>query len=199
MAPVRWIHLASALLWPAAAALGLWRARTLRRRRSMRRVHALMVLGLAVGAESLIQALSPNHASGAAHLVANLILALAGAAALFVLSAYGTEMANEERVLYALSRGHLGDGGVERPARPLSPREIEVLGYLCRGLKTDEIAERLSLSPHTASTHVRNLMRKLEVSSRVDAVSWAIRHGLYDPVTGKSDPSRFAGGSPRAG
>lgn len=186
MSAVRWIHLVSAVVWPASAALGLWRARSLIRRRTRVRVYALMAVAIVVGAENLIQALSPHHPVGLAHLIANILLAAAGVVAMFVLAAYPEEIAHEERVLYALSRGHLGTGEGERqPSRPLSKRELEVLGCLCEGLSTDRIAVRLSVSPHTASTHVRNLMGKLGVGSRVDAVSWAIRHDVYDPAAGK--------------
>ena len=186
MSAVRWIHLVSAIVWPASAALGLWRARSLIRRRTRVRVYALMAVAIVVGAENLIQALSPHHAEGPAHLVANILLAAAGVMAMFVLAAYPEEIAHDERVLYALSRRHLGaDDGEPRPSRPLSNRELEVLGCLCEGLSTDQIAERLSVSPHTAATHVRNLMGKLGVGSRVDAVSWAIRHDIYDPAAGK--------------
>jgi DNA-binding CsgD family transcriptional regulator len=101
------------------------------------------------------------------------------------MAAYGTEVVVEERVLYALSRGHLaaeGSDGVTPQA--LSRREMDVLRCLCRGLHTEELAPLLGISPHTADTHVRNLLKKLQVSSRVDAVGWAIRTGVYDPTTG---------------
>jgi DNA-binding CsgD family transcriptional regulator len=186
MSTVRWIHLISAIVWPASAALGLWRARSLIRRRTRVRVYALMGVAIAVGAENLIQALAPHHPVGPAHLIANIVLAAAGVVAMFVLAAYPEELAHEERVLYALSRRHLGaEDGVPHPARPLSRRELEVLGCLCEGLSTDQIATRLSVSPHTAATHVRNLTGKLGVGSRVDAVSWAIRQGIYDPAAGR--------------
>jgi DNA-binding CsgD family transcriptional regulator len=145
-----------------------------------------MAVAIAVGAENLIQALSPHHPVGLAHLIANVLLAAAGVVAIFVLAAYPEEIAHEERVLYALSRRHLGaQDGERQPSRPLSLRELEVLGCLCEGLSTEQIAVRLSVSPHTAATHVRNLMGKLGVGSRVDAVSWAIRHDVYDPAAGK--------------
>ncbi|HEX6208812.1 MAG TPA: LuxR C-terminal-related transcriptional regulator [Actinomycetota bacterium] len=189
MSAVRWIHVVSAIVWPASAALGLWRARSLIRRRTRARVYALMAVAIAVGAENLIQALSPHHPEGLAHLIANIVLAAAGVVALFVLAAYPEEIAHEERVLYALSRRNLGAGdGDPRPARPLSRRELEVLESLCGGLSTDEIAGHLSISRHTVATHVRNLMGKLGVGSRVDAVSWAIRQGIYDPAEGRITP-----------
>jgi DNA-binding CsgD family transcriptional regulator len=63
------------------------------------------------------------------------------------------------------------------PAIPLSPRELDVLRLLEE--HTDrEIADRLSIGPRTASTHVTSIMNKLGVNSRTAAVAFAIRHGL---------------------
>jgi DNA-binding NarL/FixJ family response regulator len=58
----------------------------------------------------------------------------------------------------------------------LSPRELEILGLLAEGLTSDDVAERLVLSPLTVQTHVRNLMRKLEARTRVHALALALRH-----------------------
>jgi DNA-binding CsgD family transcriptional regulator len=182
--PVRWVHLLSTLLWPASALLGLWRARRLVRRRSKRAAYALVVIALTVGAENLLQTLSSRHPVGFAHLLANALLAAAGAVALFVVASYGGDAAHEERLLYALTRGRWR--GDEHGGGPLtvslSPREQEVLACLCQGRKTDEIARDLCISPYTAATHVRNLRRKLHVSSREEAMGWAIRHQFYDPL-----------------
>jgi LuxR family transcriptional regulator, maltose regulon positive regulatory protein len=52
----------------------------------------------------------------------------------------------------------------------LSTREIEVLYYICQGLKDREIAEKLYISVHTVKSHVHHLLGKLQVQSRVDAV-----------------------------
>lgn len=63
----------------------------------------------------------------------------------------------------------------------LSPRETEVIAALARGESVTEIAERLTLSPDTIETHVRNARNKLGVSSRLEAVIEAMRLGLVDP------------------
>ncbi len=60
----------------------------------------------------------------------------------------------------------------------LSPRELEVLRLLAEGLTNAQIAERLFISQRTASTHVRHIFDKLDVTSRSAAVAWAIRTGL---------------------
>lgn len=60
----------------------------------------------------------------------------------------------------------------------LTARESEVLALLAEGLKDREIAERLTISPHTVHRHVANILTKLGVSSRAAAVAHGVRHGL---------------------
>lgn len=60
----------------------------------------------------------------------------------------------------------------------LSPRELEVLSLLAQGYGTDNIADRLFLSKTTVRNHVQRILAKLEVHTRVEAVSYAFRHGL---------------------
>jgi DNA-binding CsgD family transcriptional regulator/tetratricopeptide (TPR) repeat protein len=60
----------------------------------------------------------------------------------------------------------------------LTERELEVLGYLAEGLSNREIAQRLFISPKTASHHVSNVLRKLGVQGRVEAAAVAFRLGL---------------------
>jgi DNA-binding NarL/FixJ family response regulator len=59
----------------------------------------------------------------------------------------------------------------------LTPREVEVLGLLARGLKNREIASHLCLSPHTIKNHVHNVLSKLDASDRTEAVRKAYRRG----------------------
>ncbi|MFN8591088.1 MAG: tetratricopeptide repeat protein [Thermomicrobiales bacterium] len=69
---------------------------------------------------------------------------------------------------------------VTRPAAPfnLTRREQEVLTLLCQHLTDTEIAQRLYLSPRTASNHVASILSKLGVGSRREAVAFATQHGL---------------------
>ena len=68
------------------------------------------------------------------------------------------------------------DGAGIRPVRSrLTPREWEVLDLLCAGQSTDEIADTLVLSAETVRSHIKNLLRKLGVSSRQAAVEEARR------------------------
>jgi DNA-binding NarL/FixJ family response regulator len=62
--------------------------------------------------------------------------------------------------------------------RQLSERERQVLGLLREGLGNEEIATRLFISPQTVQTHVRNILTKLNVHSKLAAVAFAAR---FDP------------------
>jgi len=68
-----------------------------------------------------------------------------------------------------------------RPIEPLTPRELEVLRALAEGLSTPEISERLFIAPNTLRTHVQNIMGKLRVHSKLEAVAFALRHRLVEP------------------
>ena len=60
----------------------------------------------------------------------------------------------------------------------LTDRELEVLRLLANGLSNIKIGERLFISPTTVKFHVSNIMRKLEVSRRAEAVYAASKQGL---------------------
>jgi DNA-binding NarL/FixJ family response regulator len=62
----------------------------------------------------------------------------------------------------------------------LSRQELRVLTELARGTSTEDIAGLLHLSPHTVRTHVKNIMRKLEASTRAHAVAIALTEGAID-------------------
>lgn len=64
------------------------------------------------------------------------------------------------------------------PGHDLSAREREVLALLVEGLNNAAIAERLVVSLSTAKAHVSNVLTKLGVSSRAEAVALAMRHHL---------------------
>ena len=60
----------------------------------------------------------------------------------------------------------------------LTPREVEVLGQLAAGRRDAEIAESLFISKKTASVHVSNILRKLDVANRIEAGKIGQAHGL---------------------
>jgi DNA-binding NarL/FixJ family response regulator len=72
----------------------------------------------------------------------------------------------------------------EREARAsieqLTRRELEVLYALAEGLSNKQIAERLHMSVDTERTHMMNILNKLGVHSRLQALLFAARHGLVD-------------------
>jgi DNA-binding NarL/FixJ family response regulator len=75
------------------------------------------------------------------------------------------------RLLDQVRFGGRGDTGVpESIASVLSARELEVLLLLDQHLGTEEIAQRLFISDHTVRSHVKNLLAKLGVSSRREAL-----------------------------
>ncbi len=65
-------------------------------------------------------------------------------------------------------------------AKPLTPRETEILGLLAEGLSNDEIAQRLTISPNTVKVHVRNIFEKMGVQSRTEATMEAVRRGWIE-------------------
>jgi DNA-binding CsgD family transcriptional regulator len=71
-----------------------------------------------------------------------------------------------------------------RPSLPagLSPREVEVLGLVARGVPNKAIAEQLSLSARTVSSHIEHVYTKIGVSTRGAAAMFALRHGLVSPT-----------------
>lgn len=66
------------------------------------------------------------------------------------------------------------------PGDDLTAREREVLALMAEGLNNTEIAEKLIVSPSTIKSHVSNILAKLEVTSRTEAVALAIRQRLVD-------------------
>jgi DNA-binding NarL/FixJ family response regulator len=59
----------------------------------------------------------------------------------------------------------------------LTEREREILRLLAQGQRNDDIAASLFISPQTVQTHVRNLLGKLRVHSKLEAVAFAVKHG----------------------
>lgn len=116
----------------------------------------------------------------------------AGAAGYLLKSVRGNEIVDAVRAVYAgdsvlhpsvtrkvLKRlvGVLGVRGKQKPAEPLTDREMEVLGLVAKGLSNKEIAEELCLSIRTVQGHLANIFNKLHVNSRTEAAVYALKEG----------------------
>lgn len=66
------------------------------------------------------------------------------------------------------------------PNLPLTPRELDVLRLVATGKSNAEIAATLVLSPETIKSHVAEILRKLHVRDRVQAVVYAFENGIMD-------------------
>jgi DNA-binding NarL/FixJ family response regulator len=60
----------------------------------------------------------------------------------------------------------------------LSEREAEILALICQGLRNEQIADRAYLSINTVKSYIRSAYRKMDVSSRSQAVLWGIENGF---------------------
>jgi DNA-binding NarL/FixJ family response regulator len=81
-------------------------------------------------------------------------------------------------VLEKMRREHIETDGIDDPASILSPRELEILHLIARGLENAQIAAELNISPRTAKNHLSNVLAKLGMTNRVQAAIYAVRHGL---------------------
>ena len=79
--------------------------------------------------------------------------------------------------LRKLRRRRATDSGIARRLERLTPRELEILQRLTDGQTPDQIASDLGMSPHTLRTHTQNVLTKLGVHSKLEAIVAAIRHG----------------------
>ena len=66
------------------------------------------------------------------------------------------------------------------PAPALTNREIEVLKLVAKGMSNREIAEELYISENTVKNHVRNILEKLHLHNRMEAVIYAVKERLLD-------------------
>jgi DNA-binding NarL/FixJ family response regulator len=86
--------------------------------------------------------------------------------------------ARVQALLRRVAAGQAGTAG-EQPFG-LTPRELDVLDLLARGLAQDEIASNLFITPKTVGRHIEHILAKLGVHSRAEAVGIAYRRGLVN-------------------
>lgn len=68
----------------------------------------------------------------------------------------------------------------QRSQLKLTARELEVLGLVAKGLNNRDVAKHLYISENTVKNHVRNILEKLQLHSRMEAVMYAVREKLLD-------------------
>jgi two-component system nitrate/nitrite response regulator NarL len=68
----------------------------------------------------------------------------------------------------------------EKLLAEFTPRELEILRVLAKGLDTSTIAGRLGIAPHTVEWHLRHVIEKLQVHSKLQALVAAVRLGLIE-------------------
>jgi DNA-binding NarL/FixJ family response regulator len=86
----------------------------------------------------------------------------------------------QSRIVVDSTGVRLAAAGTTR-ASTLTPRELEVLRYIARGLSKKDIAGIMHLSVKTVDNHSTSLMTKLNIHDRVELARYAIREGLAEP------------------
>jgi DNA-binding NarL/FixJ family response regulator len=82
------------------------------------------------------------------------------------------------RLLAQVAREREEQRDAQSMLNDITEREREILQLLSEGMRNDDIAAKLFISPQTVQTHVRNILGKLRVHSKLEAVSFATRHGF---------------------
>jgi DNA-binding NarL/FixJ family response regulator len=96
-----------------------------------------------------------------------------------------------------LRRRRAQEGNLASRIQRLTPRETEILQRMTDGQPTARIAKELGMSPNTLRTHTQNVLTKLGVHSKLDAIVAAIRYGKVETVRVEDLPDRpgFSAGS----
>lgn len=78
-------------------------------------------------------------------------------------------------------------------ASQLTPREREVLALLVQGADGRTAASTLGISLNTVRTHVQSILTKLQVHSRLEAATFAVRHGIVEVPKPEADREAVEG------
>jgi NarL family two-component system response regulator LiaR len=81
------------------------------------------------------------------------------------------------RLLAQVARERAAERDAQMLLDDLTEREREILQLLAQGMRNDGIAAKLYISPQTVQTHVRNILGKLRVHSKLEAVAFAVKYG----------------------
>lgn len=81
------------------------------------------------------------------------------------------------RIMSHLRKRRERDSAERERVERLTPRETEILQGLADGLSTEKLSSKLGISRNTLRTHIQNILFKLKVHSKVEALALAIRHG----------------------
>jgi DNA-binding NarL/FixJ family response regulator len=131
---------------------------------------------LAAGASGfLLKDVSPEHLVAAVHLVRSGDALLAPAIT--------------RRLVERFAPRDQQAAALHRDLSALTPRELEVLKLLARGLSNAELAGRLHLSETTVKTHVARILFKLKLRDRAQAIIVAYETGLITPGSAEPSPS----------
>jgi DNA-binding NarL/FixJ family response regulator len=82
----------------------------------------------------------------------------------------------------SLSRAPAGS-----PGQRLSPCEQEILGFVAEGKSNKEIAAALAMAENTVKSHLKSILEKLHVENRVQAATYALRHGHRNKPPNKTN------------
>jgi len=85
---------------------------------------------------------------------------------------------NLTQILARVVQGDDPDKDLNNPLKDLTPREAEILELLAEGQSNKLIAKNLGISDGTVKLHVKSILRKLDIHSRVEAAVIAVEQGL---------------------
>jgi two-component system NarL family response regulator len=89
-------------------------------------------------------------------------------------------MASKLLTEFALMAKRSNERAQQVPTPKLTDRELEVLKLVARGLNNRDIARELFISENTVKNHIRNILEKLQLHSRMEAVVYAVREKLLE-------------------
>jgi two-component system, NarL family, nitrate/nitrite response regulator NarL len=104
-----------------------------------------------------------------------------------VLAAIGGQVVMPHRLAaHAVGARSSREREVALMADQLTYRELDVLRLLADGIRGETIAQKLGISRNTVRTHVQSILTKLQVHSRLEAATFAVRHGIVEPPSSRN-------------